>query len=140
MQNRAQYLNIFVLKKVLNFFLLVPLVVWFTITAQIMKFSIKDFLSKCYQIRSFLWIWSHLLKKSLMENFIFCAAYGPANWSARRQIPRANYFVIIIYYEVICIIFWMKIFQNIVFFAFWRRKIRTHLAKGALLQVVLCKV
>ena len=40
-------------------------------TAQKMKFSIKDFLSKCDEIRSFLWIWSHLLKKSLMENFIF---------------------------------------------------------------------
>ena len=37
-----------------------------------MKFSIKDFVSKSNQIRSFLWIWSHLLKKSLMENFIFC--------------------------------------------------------------------
>ena len=36
-----------------------------------MKFSIKDFFSKCNQIRSFLQIWSHLLKKSLMENFIF---------------------------------------------------------------------
>ena len=39
-------------------------------TAQKMKFSIKNFLSKCDQIRSFLWIWSHLLTKSLMENFI----------------------------------------------------------------------
>ena len=38
-----------------------------------MKFSIKDFFRKCDQIRSFLLIWSHLLKKSLMENFIFCA-------------------------------------------------------------------
>ena len=38
-----------------------------------MMFSIKDFFSKCDQIRSFLRIWSHLLKKSLMENFIFCA-------------------------------------------------------------------
>ena len=37
-----------------------------------MKFSIKDFSSKCDQIRSFLRIWSYLLKKSLMENFIFC--------------------------------------------------------------------
>ena len=42
-------------------------------TAQKMKFSIKDFFSKCDQIRSFLRIWSHLLKKSLMEYFIFCA-------------------------------------------------------------------
>ena len=39
-------------------------------TAQKMKFSIKNFFSKCDQIRSFLWIWSHLLMKSLMENFI----------------------------------------------------------------------
>ena len=38
-----------------------------------MKFSIKDLSSKCDQIRSYLWIWSHLLEKSLMENFIFCA-------------------------------------------------------------------
>ena len=38
-----------------------------------MKFCIKDFFSKCDQICSLLRIWSHLLKKSLMENFIFCA-------------------------------------------------------------------
>ena len=38
-----------------------------------MKFSIKDFSSKCDQIRRKLLIWSHLLEKSLMENFIFCA-------------------------------------------------------------------
>ena len=42
-------------------------------TAQKMKFFINDFFSKCDQIRSFSWIWSHLLKKSLMENFIFCS-------------------------------------------------------------------
>ena len=41
-------------------------------TAQKMKFSIKDFFSKCDQILSFLRIWSHLLKKPLMENFSFC--------------------------------------------------------------------
>ena len=29
--------------------------------------------SKCDHIRSFLRIWSHLLKKSLIESFIFCA-------------------------------------------------------------------
>ena len=44
-----------------------------TYTAHKMKLSIKNLFSKCHQIRSFLWIWSHLLKKSLMENFIFCA-------------------------------------------------------------------
>ena len=42
-------------------------------TAQEMKFFIKDFFSKYDEICSFLQIWSHLLKKSLMENFIFCA-------------------------------------------------------------------
>ena len=42
-------------------------------TAQKKKFSIMYFFSKCDQIHSFLRIWSHLLKKSLMENFIFCA-------------------------------------------------------------------
>ena len=29
----------------------------------------------CDQIRSFLRIWSHLLRKSLMENFIFCEMF-----------------------------------------------------------------
>ena len=37
-------------------------------TAEKMKFSIKNFFNKCDQIRSF-----HLLEKSLMEKFIFCA-------------------------------------------------------------------
>ena len=45
----------------------------FSVTAQKMKFSIKNFLSKCDQIRCFLRIWSHLLKNSFMDNFIFCA-------------------------------------------------------------------
>ena len=35
--------------------------------------SIEHFFSKCDQIRSFLRIWSHLPKKFLMENFMFCA-------------------------------------------------------------------
>ena len=43
------------------------------ITARKMKFSIKDFCSKCDQIRRKLQIWSDLLKKSFMQNFIFCA-------------------------------------------------------------------
>ena len=37
-----------------------------------LKFSINDFFSKCDQIRRYLRIWLHLLKNSLMENFIFC--------------------------------------------------------------------
>ena len=47
----------------------------YVITAQKMKFSIEDFYSKCDEIRRKLRIWSHLLKKSLTENFIFCAVY-----------------------------------------------------------------
>ena len=48
---------------------------WDIDAAQKMKFSIKDFSSKCDQIRSLQRIWSHLLKKSLIENFIFCALW-----------------------------------------------------------------
>ena len=43
-------------------------------TAEKMKFFMKDFFRKYDQIYIFLRIWSHLLKKSLMGNFIFCAA------------------------------------------------------------------
>ena len=45
----------------------------FSHTAQKMKSSIKDFFSKYDQIRSLLRIWSHSLKKSIVEKFIFCA-------------------------------------------------------------------
>ena len=40
-------------------------------TPKKMKFSTKDFFSKYDQIRSFLQILSHLLKKSLTKNFTF---------------------------------------------------------------------
>ena len=39
----------------------------------ICRVSFQDFFSKCDQIRRFLRIWSHLLKKPSMEDFIFCA-------------------------------------------------------------------
>ena len=45
------------------------------LTAQKGKFSTKDFFSKCDQSHRFLRILSHLLKKSSMENFIFCALH-----------------------------------------------------------------
>ena len=38
-----------------------------------MKFSIKDFFNKRDQILRKMRVWSHLLKKSLMESFIFYA-------------------------------------------------------------------
>ena len=53
-------------------------------TAQKTNFPIKDFFSKCDQIHSFLRIWSHLLKKSLMESLIFRAVsltcFGGTKW------------------------------------------------------------
>ena len=63
----------------LRFLVLIPLIVLFCISVKAntgqkmfsIKFSIKDFLGKFDQIRSFLRIWSNLLKKSPMEKFIF---------------------------------------------------------------------
>ena len=49
-------------------------------TARKIKFSIEDFCSKCDQIRRNVQIWSHLLQKSLMENFIFCAVLESDFW------------------------------------------------------------
>ena len=45
-------------------------------TAQKTKFSIEDLFSKFNQIGRKLRIWSYLLKKSLIGNFIFCVAIG----------------------------------------------------------------
>ena len=42
-------------------------------TLEMNKFSFKDFFSNCEKILRKLRIWSHLLKKSLKENFIFRA-------------------------------------------------------------------
>ena len=49
------------------------------------KFFIKNFFSKCDQICSFRRIWSHLLKKYSIENFIFCAVI-PENAGQRKRI------------------------------------------------------
>ena len=66
-----------------------------TDTAQKMKFPIKDFFSKYDQIRSFLWIWSHLLKISLMENFIFCTV-----WSHQGQAQTSKYYIVFFFYLI----------------------------------------
>ena len=50
-------------------------------TAQKMKFYIKDFFSKCDQVRSFLRIWSHLLKKSLGKHHFLCCDFWVLNWA-----------------------------------------------------------
>ena len=59
-----------------------------------MKFSIKDLFTKLDQIRRKQRIWSDLLKKSLMENFIFCAVKSVSNiivW--RLHLETITYFV-----------------------------------------------
>ena len=53
-----------------------------SLTAQNIKFSIKDFFSKCKQIRRKLLGDSYLLKKSLMENFLTHLFLVP-NWSIK---------------------------------------------------------
>ena len=71
-----------------------------THTTQKMKFSIKDFFSKYDKIHSFLRILSYLLKKSLIENFIFCAV-------------TVTEYRIVIYHKTGVIKFEIKIFQGI---------------------------
>ena len=66
-ENDHIFLNIPVIRlcqNILNF------IEYYTIPKII--FSIEDFLSKCDQSCSRLWIWSSLPKKFLMENLIFC--------------------------------------------------------------------
>ena len=53
------------------FFTTVTCSEWEINTTQNIKFSINDFFSKSDQIRRKLRNWSSLLKKYLMENFIF---------------------------------------------------------------------
>ena len=68
---------------------------WLHCTAQKIKFATKDFFSKCDQIRKKLRIWSHLLKKFLMENFIFLCSVGD-NLASRALFTheqRSNYFM-----------------------------------------------
>ena len=61
--------------------------------------------------------------------------YGPENWSFRRQIPYANYFIIFIYYKAFLYFFRNQFFKKYIyiFFAFWRKKMRRHLVEGVLL-------
>ena len=71
-------------------------------TAQKMKFSLKDFFSICDQMRRKLRIWSHLLKKSLTENFIFCTVlvYHNLPYFSRKLAD-----------ETICWIFDIRVFS-----------------------------
>ena len=48
-----------------------------------LKFLVMDFFNKSDQTRSFLPIWSHLLKKTLMKHLTFCAVLN----ASLMQIP-----------------------------------------------------
>ena len=52
-----------------------------------MKFTIKDLFSKCDQIRRKLQIWSHLLKKFLIENLViyFIKFDDPKFWPTEKS-------------------------------------------------------
>ena len=63
-----------------------------------MKISIKDFFSKCDQIRRKLRIWSHLLKKSLMGNLIFCAVYDSCFRWIQYKTKHCVIMIILLYY------------------------------------------
>ena len=56
-----------------------------------MKISIKDFFSECDQIRRKLQIWSHLRKKSLMENFIFGTIFLLTAWALALTLKSLKY-------------------------------------------------
>ena len=61
------------------------------------KFSIRDFFSKCDQILRKLRIWSHLLKKPVIENFAFCAVSAKTKrfsenlWKIQQRMNRLIY-------------------------------------------------
>ena len=55
-----------------------------------MKFPIKDFFSKCEEIDSKLRTSSHLLTKSLMQNFIFCAVTATVLLSNKQFVTSIN--------------------------------------------------
>ena len=93
--------------------------------SQKMKFFIKDLFSKCDQIRRKPRIRSHLLKKSLMENFIFCAVYDHL---ACKSIVTLAYWV----FEWCGRLKWLAIFANISVLVFlWLH----HIFEGYILWV-----
>ena len=73
-----------------------------TDTAKKMEFTIKDFFSKCDQIPSFLRIWSHLLKKSLMENFIFLCSVIIKKGSEVHELTEQKTISFLTYHKCCC--------------------------------------
>ena len=81
------------------------------------KFYIKSFFSKCDQICRKLRIWSYLLKKSLMENFIFCAVMVFFEWYIFAKIYVRDFVdFLMIFYFLACLLIFMwpfDIFRDI---------------------------
>ena len=74
-----------------------------------MKFSIKNLFSKFYRIRRFLRIYPHLLKESLMKNFIFCAVLteqkrGPSPVYNPEYLCIDNKFILFLSQQIIFLI------------------------------------
>ena len=76
-----------------------------------------DFFNKCGQIRRKLWIWSHLLKKSLMENFIFCAV------DTVQLVFVAHYYVDNIF--IYSVFFWTVFRRRMFVMIFWLLRMRS---------------
>ena len=57
-------------------------------------FPIKDFFCKGDQIRNFLWIWSYLLKKSLMEKLYFLCSVRNCTWEISSKKIHVTTFII----------------------------------------------
>ena len=90
-------------------------------TAQKMKFSIKDFFSKCDQFRMKLRLWSHLLEKSLMKNFIFCTVNI---WRVLRLFEKSNgspYFFKVSFFsaELVTVIFAWRVLCYVAILLWW---------------------
>ena len=89
-------------------------------TAQKIKFSIKDISSNCDLIRSFLWIFLHLLKKSLMENFIFCTVFESCSFLWKLHSGKLNPINLLkmswVFLEGSCFYFCYKTIQNCLYF------------------------
>ena len=62
----------------------------------------------CHKIHNFLRIWSHLLKKSLMENFIFCAVISVIS---RRQLSLSKQ-SLKCFHMMLPPYFWHRVDQN----------------------------
>ena len=83
------------------------------ITAPKMKISSMDFLSKWDIICRKLQIWSHLLKKPLMENFIFSAVHSYWYGHILRKIYFRSYILVYLVYVIfIYLLFSFFLFDN----------------------------